>query len=148
MFLAPELRSPRSTSTAQERHMNKKRLIGYWITTSLVALGFFLGGTMDLLRPPELVENMQRLGYGETFMIILGLWKVLGAITILAPKLPRLKEWAYAGIVFDLTGAFVSHLAAGDTIGQSIAPVILLVLAGFSWALRPQSRKLEAPAAA
>lgn len=119
-----------------------KQTIGYWVATGLTAFAFLSGGIMDLVRPAEAVENMTRLGYAPYFMLILGVWKVLGAITLLAPRLPLLKEWAYAGMMFDLTGASLSHLAVGDPIGNVITPVVLLGILGASWALRPQDRKL------
>jgi len=126
----------------------KKQTIGYWAATGLAAFAFLSGGVMDLVRPAELAENMARLGYAPYFMLILGVWKVLGAITILAPRLPLLKEWAYAGMVFDLTGAAASHLAVGDAIGNVVTPLVLLGIVGASWALRPADRKLPGVAAA
>jgi hypothetical protein len=80
---------------------------------------------------------MAELGYPAYFVTILGMWKVLGALAILAPRFPRLKEWAYAGIVFDLTGAVFSHVAAGQPVVKVIAPLVLLEIAATSWALRP-----------
>ena len=71
---------------------------------------------------------------------------MLGAAAVLAPRLPRLKEWAYAGMVFDLTGAARSHAAVGDAAAKVVTPLVLLALVVASWALRPQSRKLEASA--
>jgi hypothetical protein len=75
-------------------------------------------------------------------MIILGLWKVAGAGAILLPRTPLLKEWAYAGIVFDLTGAAASHAFSGDPPSNVITPLVILGLAAASWALRPASRRL------
>ena len=89
---------------------------------------------------------MVRLGYPVYFVSILGFWKVLGFIAILVPRFPRLKEWAYAGIFFDLTGAAVSHVATGDYgiyAFHVLATVFLAVLAIASWALRPEDRKLR-----
>lgn len=114
--------------------------IGYWASTGLVALAFAAGGAADLLRAPDVVAGMTHLGYPGYFATILGTWKVLGAAAILAPRSPRLKEWAYAGIVFDLTGAAASHAAAGDDAGKIVTPLVLLALAVASWALRPASR--------
>lgn len=121
--------------------MNGKN-IGYWATTALVALAFGLGGIGDLSRGPEMVEGMAKLGYPAYFLLILGAWKVLSVPALLAPKLPRLKEWAYAGIAFDLTGAAFSHAASGDAAGKVITPLVILGIAMASWALRPESRKL------
>ena len=84
------------------------------------------------------------LGYPMYFFAILGFWKVLGAIAVLVPRFPRLKEWAYAGIFFDLTGAAASWAAVGGY-GETSHVIAPLIIAGFtvaSWALRPQSRKI------
>ncbi|HET9930494.1 MAG TPA: DoxX family protein [Polyangiaceae bacterium] len=120
----------------------KKAIIGYWAATALVALAFGFGGIMDLLRPPQMVEQMAHLGYPAYLMTLLGAWKVLGVAAVLAPGLPRLKEWAYAGMVFDLTGAAVSHAAVGDSAGNILTPIVLLGVVFASWALRPDSRKV------
>jgi hypothetical protein len=87
---------------------------------------------------------MAELGYPAYFVTILGTWKVLGAFSILAPRLPRLKEWAYAGIAFDLTGAAFSHAAMDHPAVKLIVPLVLLGIAAASWALRPPSRMLGA----
>jgi uncharacterized membrane protein YphA (DoxX/SURF4 family) len=124
-----------------------KQTIGYWIATGLAAVPFLAGGVMDFLSPPEVLEAMTHLGYPPYFAKLIGVWKVLGAMAILAPGLPRLKEWAYAGMVFDLTGASVSHAASGDSFGVVITPLVVLGFVVASWALRPASRKLVAPGA-
>ena len=89
---------------------------------------------------------MTHLGYPVYFASILGLWKLLGAIAIVAPGFPRLKEWAYAGFFFDLTSAAVSRAAVGDGVADILAPLGFLALVLASWALRPASRTLAAPA--
>jgi hypothetical protein len=122
------------------------RTVGYWAATGLLAAAFFMGGAMDLAKPHDLVEGMSKLGYPLYFMTILGTWKVLGAAAIVAPKTARLKEWAYAGMVFDLTGAAASHLASGDPANKVVAPLVLLGLVIASWSLRPASRMLGAKA--
>jgi uncharacterized membrane protein YphA (DoxX/SURF4 family) len=119
------------------------RLIGYWVSTGLTALAFAAGGMGDLARGPAMLEGMAHLGYPAYFLLILGVWKLLGAIAILAPRFPRLKEWAYAGIVFDLTGAAFSHAAVGDGAGKVITPLVLLGIAAASWTLRPEGRVLK-----
>jgi hypothetical protein len=121
--------------------------IGYWVTTALVAAAMGMGGVMDLVRPPELVEGMARLGYPDYFVLILGAWKVGAAVALLAPKLPLLKEWAYAGVIFDLTGASASHAFVGDPAGDVITPLVIAGLAVASWWLRPASRRLVPSAA-
>lgn len=118
------------------------KTIGYWVATGLIAFAMGAGGLMDLMQPPELMEGMRHLGYPDYFATVLGLWKVAGAIAILAPGLPLLKEWAYAGIVFDLTGAAASHAFAGDDAGKVVTPLVLVGIALASWFLRPESRRL------
>ena len=125
----------------------KATTIGYWATTGLLALAFAAGGLADLSMSPQVIEGMTHLGYPAYFAAILGVWKVLAPIALLAPRFPRLKEWAYAGIVFDLTGAAASHAAMHDGAGKVITPLVLLALAAASWALRPEGRVLKAPAA-
>ena len=122
----------------------KTRTIGYWAATALTAFAFGSGGAMDLAAPPDMLAGMQHLGYPAYFLTILGVWKVLGAAAVVAPRLPRLKEWAYAGIAFDLTGASLSHAMAGDDAGKVITPLVLLAIAAASWALRPADRVLGA----
>ena len=122
---------------------SRSRVIAYWITTILVVFQLMSGGAGDVLRIQPVVEGMTHLGYPIYFCVILGVWKLLGAVTLLAPRFPRLKEWAYAGIVFDLTGAAASHLAVGDGAIKLVAPIIFTALAVGSWALRPATRRLD-----
>lgn len=119
-----------------------KRNITYWVSTGLVAAAMLSGGVADVVGPAPVVEGMTHLGYPGYFALILGVWKVLGGVAVLAPGFPRLKEWAYAGIVFDLSGAALSHAFAGDGADKIVAPIVLLGLAFASWALRPDSRRL------
>ena len=115
----------------------------YWASTALVALDFLAGGITNLARPPMVVEGMAHLGYPAYFASILGFWKVLGAVALVAPRFPRVKEWAYAGIMFDLTSAAISHGVVGDGAGHVIAPLVFVALTLSSWALRPTSRTLK-----
>jgi uncharacterized membrane protein YphA (DoxX/SURF4 family) len=117
--------------------------VAYWIVTALTAFAFLSGGAMDLMHPPEMAQGMAHLGYPAYFMTILGLWKVLGALAVVVPGFPRLKEWAYAGMVFDLTGATYSHAASGDDVGKIVTPLVLCAIVAASWALRPEGRKLK-----
>jgi uncharacterized membrane protein YphA (DoxX/SURF4 family) len=119
------------------------RLIAYWITTGLIAFVFLSGGAGELARPAALVQGMTHLGYPLYFVTILGVWKILGGLTVLAPGLPRLKEWAYAGMFFDLSGATASHTATGDPVGKIVTPLIILGIVMASWALRPASRRFR-----
>ncbi len=89
------------------------------------------------------MATLGQLGYPPYLLNILGFWKVLGAVAVLVPGLPRLKEWAYAGFFFDLTGAAASHTFAGDDAGKVLAPLFFLALVAASWALRPASRRLQ-----
>jgi uncharacterized membrane protein YphA (DoxX/SURF4 family) len=129
----------------------KTRRIGYWVTTGLTVLAFALGGVTDLKGGKDIAAGMAHLGYPLYFAAILGVWKLLGAVAVAVPRFPRLKEWAYAGMMFDLTGAAVSHASSGDPIGKVATPLVILLLVLASWALRPESRRLgallsEAPA--
>jgi hypothetical protein len=119
---------------------SKSRVIGYWVTTGLLAAMVLAGGIAELATAPAAVAATRALGYPAYFLTILGVWKVLSVPALLAPRLPRLKEWAYAGIFFDLTGAVASHAFSGDPAAKLANPIILLLIAAASWALRPPSR--------
>ncbi|HLZ30068.1 MAG TPA: DoxX family protein [Chloroflexota bacterium] len=121
--------------------MNAHR-IAYWATTGFLAFNILSGGLAELAQRNDNADGMVQLGYPIYFMLILGAWKVLGTMAILAPRLPRLKEWAYAGIVFNMTGAAVSHAVVGDAAWHVYYTGFLAVLAVASWALRPHSRTL------
>ena len=114
----------------------------YWIATGLVFLAFLAGGITDAIGGDQVRDGMAHLGYPAYVATLLGAWKLLGAIAIVAPGLPRLKEWAYAGILFDLTGAAVSHASSGDPAGKVVLPLVILAVAAVSWALRPSTRVL------
>jgi uncharacterized membrane protein YphA (DoxX/SURF4 family) len=124
----------------------KAKTIAYWTTTVLVAFAMGSGGIAQLARVPATVEGFVHiLGYPAYFVPILGFWKLCGTIAILVPRFPRLKEWAYAGIFFDATGAAASVLAVGGYGPYAFhffAPLLLAILAVASWALRPESRKI------
>lgn len=122
------------------------RTIGYWVTTVLAALLFTVPGIGLLGRVPHFTEDMAHLGYPLYFLTFLGVWKVLGAVAILAPRFPRLKEWAYAGMIFDISGAVVSRAVMGDGAMKVIVPCIVGCLVVASWALRPEGRVLRAAA--
>jgi len=121
----------------------KIKPIAYWTTTILVALPIGSGGVAQVMHVKENVDGFVHvLGYPLYFMTILGVWKILGAIAILVPRFPRLKEWAYAGIFFDLTGAAATWAAVGGP-GEALHIIAPLIIAGFtlaSWALRPPGR--------
>jgi len=116
------------------------KTIGYWVTTSLFAVIFFISGVAELASARPAAAATLALGYPAYLLTILGVWKVLSVPALMAPGLPRLKEWAYAGIFFDLTGAAASHAFSGDPPGKIATPLVLLVVATASWALRPPTR--------
>ncbi|MDP2315664.1 MAG: DoxX family protein [Pseudomonadota bacterium] len=118
------------------------RTIAYWTTTGLFALALTGGGFADLSGAPAVVAGITHLGYPAFLATILGVWKLLGVVALLAPGFTRLKEWAYAGFVFNLTGAAVSHVLGGDPVANVIPPLVLLTLGLASWALRPAERRL------
>ena len=123
---------------------NAMVVTAYWLTTSMLAFVLLSGGAAYLARQPAVVEGIVRLGYPVYLPTILGVWKVLGGIALLAPRLPMLKEWAYAGVIFDFTGAAASHWACGDYGPYAfhlIVPLVLVAITAASWALRPPSRR-------
>jgi len=120
----------------------RNQVVVYWITTAVLALELTLGGLWDVLRVPQVQEVTDRLGYPGYFLVILGVWKLLGAIAVIVPRFPRLKEWAYAGVVFNLTGALASHIASRMIEAGTL--VYLLVMMGVtaaSWFSRPPTRR-------
>jgi hypothetical protein len=133
------------TTVASAAAPPRSRTIAYWVTTVPIAAEFAVGGVMDILRLPPFFAIMRHLGYPSYFSTIIGFWKVLGAVAVLAPRPPRIKEWAYAGMVFTMTGAAASHLAVGDGAETLVAPMIFTGLTIASWALRPSARRDLAP---
>jgi uncharacterized membrane protein YphA (DoxX/SURF4 family) len=119
--------------------------IAFWTATILGPSSFVIGGVINLTGGEQAVAALNHLGYPAYFASLLGVWKLLGAIVITVPGLPRLKEWAYAGFVFNLSAAAFSHAALGDPAGNIIGPLVFLALVLTSWALRPASRKLAPP---
>jgi uncharacterized membrane protein YphA (DoxX/SURF4 family) len=116
----------------------------YWIATLWLSLGMVSTGIMQLMKKQGQggVDMITHLGYPVYLLTILGIWKILGVIAILIPKTPLIKEWAYAGFVFVMTGAFFSHLAVEDALIELFPSVLLLILTLISWYFRPVSRKL------
>ena len=121
--------------------MSKRNKIIYWIATLWLALGMVSTAIVQLIKMKEEVDMMNHLGYPIYFLTLLGIWKLLGVIAILIPKYPLLKEWAYAGFFFAMSGAVFSHLASGDEIIALFGPVLLIVLTVVSWYFRPADRK-------
>src|SRR5688572_23425070 len=96
--------------------MTKRNKIIYWIATLWLALGMTSTGIVQLIKMKEEAEMMDHLGYPLYFLTILGVWKILGVIAVLIPKFPLVKEWAYAGFFFAMSGAIFSHVASGDDV--------------------------------
>ena len=123
----------------------KLKLIGYWVATAVFTLPILLVAIEELSSDDSIVQIRVHLGYPAYLLTILGVWKLLGVIALLVPGFPRLKEWAYAGFFFDLTGAAVSGIARGGVGDPGTViwmPIILTLIALTSWALRPSSRTL------
>lgn len=123
--------------------MSKRDKIIYWIATCWLSLGMTSSGIVQIIKLKEETEVMQNLGYPLYFLSIIGIWKLLGVIAILIPKYPLLKEWAYAGFVFTMTGALFSHMAINDKATEYFGPSLLLVLTALSWYYRPADRKIN-----
>jgi uncharacterized membrane protein YphA (DoxX/SURF4 family) len=125
--------------------MNRRKTVKttvYWIATIFGPGSFVIGGTLGILHGSQMLTELQHLGYPEYFATILGVWKLLGAVAVVVPGLPRVKEWAYAGFFFNLTAAAASHAAVGDSLSDIVPPLVFLALVAVSWALRPANRSL------
>jgi len=116
--------------------------ITYWIATLWLSLGMLSTGIVQLFNMKEEIAFILELGYPVYFLTILGAWKILGVVAVLIPKSPLLKEWAYAGFFFAMTGAIFSHIAVGNSIKEMAPPFLLLALTLISWYLRPADRKI------
>lgn len=121
--------------------MSKARKIAYWFFTLWLSLGMASTGIVQLIKPAEEVEKITHLGYPVYFLTILGIWKLLGVLTVLAPIMPLLKEWAYAGFFFAMSGAAISHIVLRDPVTEILPSLLLLTLTVISWYLRPESRR-------
>lgn len=122
--------------------MTKRDKIIYWIATLWLALGMTSTGIVQLIKMDEEVDLMTRLGYPIYFLTIIGVWKILGVIAVLIPKFSLLKEWAYAGFIFCMTGAFFSHIATNSPLSEIFPPLLLIALTVVSWYFRPADRKV------
>lgn len=121
----------------------KDRRIAFWATTVPVCIAFALSGIGNLAHAPHIARDMAHLGYPPYFSSILGAWKTLGALLVALPGFRRAKEWAYAGMMFDLTGAAMSRAVVGDGAMTVLPPILLAGLTLASWALRPDDRALR-----
>ncbi len=126
--------------------MTKRNKIIYWISTGLLALAMLNSGAIQLLKIKAAlydVTAMTHLGYPIYFLTILGIWKILGVGALLIPKFPLLKEWAYAGFFFTLSGAAISHIAVGESASEWTISLFLLSMTIVSWYFRPADRKIN-----
>lgn len=120
----------------------RNRVVVYWISTALLALELAVGGLWDVLRVPQVREVTDRLGYPAYFLVILGVWKLLGSIAVMVPRFARLKEWTYAGVVFNLTGALASHIASRVIDAGTLTYLLVMMgVTAASWVSRPPSRR-------
>ena len=122
--------------------MKKRDKIIYWVATIWLSLGMVSTGIVQLIRMEEEVAKITEMGYPTYFLTLLGVWKILGVLAILLPKFPLIKEWAYAGFFFAMSGAVFSHLAVGDPAVELFGPTLLIVLTVVSWYFRPADRKI------
>jgi uncharacterized membrane protein YphA (DoxX/SURF4 family) len=123
--------------------MTKRNKIIYWVATLWLALGMVSTGIVQLIGMEEEVANFSQLGYPVYLLTLLGVWKLLGVLAILLPGFPLVKEWAYAGFFFVMSGAVFSHLANGDAATMLFGPTLLLALTFLSWYFRPDNRKVQ-----
>lgn len=125
--------------------MAKRNKIIYWIATAWLALGMLSTGFVQLFKAKTGaggLDSVTHLGYPVYFLTILGAWKILGVIAVLIPKFTLLKEWAYAGFFFMMSGAVISHIAVG-TVNELLPSLLLLTLTLVSWYFRPVDRKIS-----
>jgi len=115
----------------------------YWIATIFLSIGMLAGGIQQMLQIGGYNEIVTSLGYPLYLLSILGVWKILGVLTILLPRLPLIKEWAYAGFFFAMSGAFISHLVKGQAFQEALPSLILLIVIIVSWYFRPEERRLR-----
>ncbi len=123
--------------------MEKRNKIIYWVFTALVAFGMLASGVQQIVQNKEMADMLAHLGYPPYFMTIIGVWKILAVIAILIPGFKLLKEWAYAGLFFTMTGALISHLACGDHgVKELLGPIMQTIFIILSWYFRPANRKV------
>ena len=109
--------------------MKKRDKIIYWIATVWLALGMVSTGGVQLFKAKEGqggLDMITHLGYPVYLLTMLGVWKILGVVAVLIPKFRLIKEWAYAGFFFVMTGAIFSHIAIGDPVTETFPALLLL----------------------
>jgi hypothetical protein len=131
-----------ATATRSDWNWSRIRLIAFWVTTFVIVFELTAGSVWNLLAIEWIEIQMRHLGYPHYFAYISGMWQAAAAVAIIAPRLPLLKEWAYAGIFFLWSGAAASHLSAGDSLETWWTPLMFLACGIASWALRPADRRL------
>jgi len=123
--------------------MEKRKLIIYWVATALLAFGMLVSGLQQIFHAKGMIDIVVPLGYPLYFLYIIGVWKILGVIAILIPRFKLVKEWAYAGLFFVMTGALLSHLASGDnSLKGIIGPLMQTIFIILSWYFRPADRRI------
>ena len=122
--------------------MERRKLIVYWVTTGLLSIGMLGSGLQQIFHTKGFVDIIVPLGYPLYLLYILGAWKILGVIAILIPGFTLLKEWAYAGFFFAMSGAVISHIASGSSVAEIIPSLVLLIMTVVSWYFRPADRKI------
>ena len=122
--------------------MTKRNILIYWVSTLLFSIGMLGSGVAQLLHLKDMTELITHLGYPLYFMYIIGVWKILGVIAILIPNFKLVKEWAYAGFFFLMTGALLSHLIMGDSGKAIFGPLFQTVFIMVSWYFRPSENKI------
>lgn len=122
--------------------MKKRDKIIYWVATIWLGLGMVSTGIVQLVQMEDEVKKMNALGYPSYFLTIIGIWKILGVIAVLVPKFPVLKEWAYAGFFFIMSGAIFTHFAVADPAVEYFGPTLLLILTLVSWYFKPAVLKI------
>lgn len=121
----------------------KAKLITYWVATALLSFGMMASGIAQIAQSKDMIDLITPLGYPQYLLYIIGVWKLLAVIAILLPGFTLVKEWAYAGLFFVMTGALVSHLAVGHYDAKAIlGPVFQTVFVILSWYFRPANRRL------
>jgi len=134
-----------------QRIMTMRNKIIFWVATLWLSSGMLATGVLQLFKmkaegavSPPGAEGIAHLGYPLYFLTILGIWKILGVLAVLVPRRPLVKEWAYAGFFFTMSGAIFSHVAVGDPLKELFPSLLLLVLTVVSWYFRPADRKIFA----
>ncbi|HBL75505.1 MAG: DoxX-like family protein [Bacteroidetes bacterium GWF2_42_66] len=122
--------------------MKKRNKIIYWAATVFLAVGMLAGGVQQLLQIGGYVEIVGNLGYPLYLLSILGAWKILGVVAILVPKFTLVKEWAYAGFFFAMSGAAISHIVVSHSVNEAFPSLVLLIVTVVSWYFRPADRKI------